>query len=236
MTIEELFGTLQMSVVSGWRKHLRSAKYGKHMALDEFYKEMPDKVDDLIEAWMGAHGKKVGNFTNIIQSSNLNTLKYLQELKQVCKEGRSLMDDNEELNSLLDDIINLINSTLYKVKELSESNIMDLKDFINESLNESLSKSKVKKLIQDMYDEDGDLVSVASCYHWLGYCDWKDMGPDGYVDHILDINDDVDEGMAETYYGPVMSAMASIGKKETYNIIKSIVNDKSELEDYDIEL
>ena len=47
MTIEELFGTLQMSVVATWRKHLRSAKYSKHMALDEFYKEMPEKVDDL---------------------------------------------------------------------------------------------------------------------------------------------------------------------------------------------
>lgn len=43
MTIEELFGTLQMSVVAGWRKHLKSAKYGKHIALQEFYEEMPDR-------------------------------------------------------------------------------------------------------------------------------------------------------------------------------------------------
>ena len=56
MTIEELFGTLQQSTVATWRKHLRTAKYGKHEALDEFYKEMPEKVDALIEAWMGAHG------------------------------------------------------------------------------------------------------------------------------------------------------------------------------------
>ena len=134
MTIEELFGTLQMSVVAGWRKHLRSAKYGKHMALDEFYKEMPEKVDDLIEAYMGAYGKKIGAFQNILSSSNMNTLKYLQELKKVCKEGYDLLDDNEELEGLMDDVVNLINSTLYKVKELSESNIINLKDFINESL------------------------------------------------------------------------------------------------------
>lgn len=139
MTIEELFGTLQMSVVAGWRKHLRSAKYSKHMALDEFYKEMPDKVDALIEAYMGAHGKKIGTFQNILQSSNLNTLKYLNELKRVCKEGYDLLDENEELEGLLDDIVNQINSTLYKVKELSESDeseMIDLKDFINESLND----------------------------------------------------------------------------------------------------
>ena len=137
MTIEELFGTLQMSTVATWRKHLRTAKYGKHEALDEFYKEMPDKVDALIEAWMGAHGKKVGSFQNILSSSNLNTLKYLQELKRVCKEGYSLMGDNDELKSLLDDIVNQINSTLYKVKELSESSMMNLVDFVNEAINEA---------------------------------------------------------------------------------------------------
>lgn len=140
MTIEELFGTLQMSVVSGWRKHLRSAKYGKHIALQEFYEEMPDKVDALIEAWMGAHGKKVGNFTNILTSSNMNTLMYLKELKRICKQGYDLLNDNEELESLLDDIVNLINSTLYKVKELSESNIISLSDFVNEQLNSNIEQ------------------------------------------------------------------------------------------------
>ena len=137
MTIEELFGTLQQAVTASWRKHLRTAKYAKHEALDEFYKEMPEKVDNLIEAWMGANGKKVKGYTNLLTSSNMNTLKYLTELKKICKDGYDLMDDNEELESLLDDIVNLINSTLYKVKELSESQIIDLVDYINEALNKS---------------------------------------------------------------------------------------------------
>jgi DNA-binding ferritin-like protein len=152
MTIEELFGTLQMSVVAGWRKHLKSAKYGKHIALQEFYEEMPDKVDALIEGWMGAHGKKVGSFQNILSSSNMNTLKYLQELKRICKEGYGLLDDNEELEGLMDDIVNLINSTLYKVKELSESSMMDLADFVNEAL---LNESKIK----DVKTTVGDYVA-----------------------------------------------------------------------------
>jgi hypothetical protein len=138
MTIEELFGTLQMAVVAGWRKHLRTAKYAKHAALDRFYKKMPDKVDDLIEAWMGANGKKVGAFQNVLSSSNMNTLKYLMELKRVCKEGRPLMNGESELESYLDEIVALIDSTLYKVRELSESELEqgypDLKDYINEAL------------------------------------------------------------------------------------------------------
>lgn len=134
MTVEELFGTLQQAVVGSWRKHLRTAKYGKHEALDEFYKEMPEKVDALIEAWMGANGKKIGNFENLLKSANYNTLSYLKELKKICKQGYSILGDNDELKSLLDDVVNLINSTLYKVKELSESSVIDLKDYLNEAL------------------------------------------------------------------------------------------------------
>lgn len=160
MTIEQLFGTLQQSTVASWRKHLRTAKYGKHEALDEFYKEMPEKVDDLIEAWMGAHGKKVKGYENLLSSSNMNTLKYLGELKKVCKEGYELMGDNDELKSLLDDIVNQINSTLYKVKELSESTMISLSDFINEALNDSIDTDLLQtyfyRSIDDLY-ENGNI-------------------------------------------------------------------------------
>lgn len=135
MTIEELFGTLQQSVVSTWRKHLRTAKYSKHMALNDFYEEMPDKVDALIEAWMGVNGRKIKSYDNILQSKNMNTLSYLKELRRVVKQGYALMNGEAELEAKLDDIVELIDSTLYKVKELNENRIMkNLKDYINESL------------------------------------------------------------------------------------------------------
>ena len=148
MTVEELFGTLQQAIVGSWRKHLRTAKYAKHEALDEFYKEMPEKVDALIEAWMGANGKKIGEFKNLLSSANYNTLKYLGELKKVCKQGYAVLGENEELKSLLDDIVNLINSTLYKVKELSEAenkSYKDLADYINEALVSEAAKVKPVK-------------------------------------------------------------------------------------------
>lgn len=161
MTIEQLFGTLQQSVVSGWRKHLRTAKYAKHMALDEFYKEMPEKVDALIEAWMGAKGKKIKSYENILQSSNMNTLKYLGELKKVCKQGYDLLDDDEELESLLDDIVELINSTLYKVKELNEG-MVDLSDYINEALtNESVNEG------ENEYPYNAKHFNAKDCLTWL---------------------------------------------------------------------
>lgn len=151
MTIEELFGTLQQATVASWRKHLRTAKYAKHEALDEFYKELPEKVDALIEGYMGAHGKKITKFENILKSSNMNTLKYLQELKKVCKQGYDLLDENEELQGLLDDIVNLINSTLYKVKELAESHSYpDLADYIAEAL---VEEKKIEDLNGHSFDD-----------------------------------------------------------------------------------
>ena len=139
ITIEQLFGTLQQSVVSTWRKHLRTAKYAKHMALNDFYEDMPEKVDALIEAWMGVNGKKIKGYENILQSANMNTLTYLKELKKIAKQGYELMGGEKELEALLDDIVELIDSTLYKVKELDEGEtLINLSDYINEALNEDL--------------------------------------------------------------------------------------------------
>lgn len=163
LTIEQLFGTLQQSVVSTWRKHLRTAKYAKHMALDEFYKEMPEKVDALIEAWMGANGRKIKSYENILQSANMNTLTYLKELKKIVKQGYELVEDNEELESHLDDIMELINSTLYKVKELNEGRI-DLAEYINEAINEAkldLNTVSPKELIY---------------FYWEAWSGWESQG------------------------------------------------------------
>lgn len=149
MTIEELFGTLQQSVVAVWRKHLRTHKYSKHVALNDFYEEMPEKVDALIEAWMGANGKKVNGFDNIIVSKNMGTLKYLKELKSIVKQGYPLMNGDPELEALLDDIAELIDSTLYKVKELDESEVISLSDYVNEALNEEvINESKTTYTLQ----------------------------------------------------------------------------------------
>lgn len=134
MTIEELFGTLQQSIIDEWREHLKTSKYSKHMALDEFYKEMPELVDTLIEDYMGHIGHKMEDYKNILDASKLNALQYLEELHKICQQGYSLLpEDAPELKSDLDAIKSKIDSTMYKVRELKES-ILSLKTFLIESL------------------------------------------------------------------------------------------------------
>ena len=231
MTIEELFGTLQQAVVASWRKHLKTYKYSKHMALDEFYKELPEKVDALIEAWMGAKGKKVNSFTNLITSKNMGTLVYLKELRKVVKQGYALMEGENELEALLDDIVELIDSTLYKVKELSESTTMNLKDFLTEALVSEANINKSLKAIASLYNDDGDLVSVASCFQWLEELDWKKMKAKDYAKAVHDINDDIEMDLFMDRYSNCMVAMAEVGKEQALDFIKQIAT-KEEIEDY----
>ena len=235
MSIEELFGTLQQSVVSTWRKHLRTAKYSKHMALNDFYEGMPEKVDALIEAWMGVNGRKIKSYDNILQSKNMNTLSYLKELRKIVKQGYALMNGEAELEAKLDDIVELIDSTLYKVKELSENKVkfVDLKDFINESLLNEANMNKVLKTIEELYNSDGDLTSVASCFNWLDELDWEEMSAEEYAAAVNDINDDIDEDTFMWMFWDCMSAMLTAGRKETLKFIKK-VSSPGEMEDFGI--
>ena len=131
MTINELFGTLQQSVTDAWRKHLQTGKYSKHMALDEYYTEMPEKVDALIEAWQ-SENDVIEDYVNLLDAKEYDAIEYLTELKKIVAEGRSLLGSSE-LESLCDDCLSQISSTLYKLKHLKEG-LMSLGDYLRESI------------------------------------------------------------------------------------------------------
>lgn len=184
MTIAEFFGTLQESITAEWRKHLQTNKYSAHMALDDFYKEMPEKVDALIEAYQ-ADNDVVKDYKNILKD-NMDALEYLQELKKITKEGRELLKSSE-LESLTDDILGLIDSTIYKLKHLKES-MPTLTDFLQEALGEnSLGKifdesvldpnfdiKEADILVQLMHEFCGKLTPSGGTRHGIVPTEWFD--------------------------------------------------------------
>jgi len=136
--VEELFGTLQQSIVEEWRKHLKTSKYSKHMALDEFYKDMPELVDALIEGYNGHAQTKVTDFKNVLDAEKLDALQYLEELHELCQSGYDLMpEDAPEVKANLDAVKDKIDAVMYKVRELKESfHMKPLAQFVRESINE----------------------------------------------------------------------------------------------------
>ena len=162
--IGELFGTLQQSVVAEWRKHLQTGKYSKHMALDEFYKDMPEAVDDLIEAYQGHNSVKVEDYKNIIDATEYDALGYLEALHDMIHESKYLLEGSELL-SLLDECLSIIDSTMYKLRELKEdmTALTSLKSYIKEQLVveseldvlRPTRKSELKAIIRHRIEEYG---------------------------------------------------------------------------------
>ena len=155
--IGELFGTLQQSVVAEWRKHLQTGKYSKHMALDEFYKDMPEAVDDLIEAYQGHNSVRVEDYKNIIDATEYDALGYLEALHDMIHESKYLLEGSELL-SLLDECLSIIDSTMYKLRELKEdmTSPTSLRSYIKEQL---VVESRQGNLKPDNREELEDLIS-----------------------------------------------------------------------------
>lgn len=132
MTINEYFGTLLQSVTEGHKKHLMTGKYSDHKALNEFYDDMPELVDNLIEHYQGEHGK-VDGYQNTIEAEGKDAVAYLEELHTFTRNGQNeLFPDDKTLGADVDAIDGCIESTLYKLKELKESK--SLVEYLKESL------------------------------------------------------------------------------------------------------
>ena len=134
--IEQYFGTLQQSTVEAWRKHLKMSKKSQHETLNDFYEDIVDVVDKLIEDYMSIHGK-VENYENLLSEKDMDALKYLETLREFTREGADELfdEDDTELFSDVDNILSVMDTAIYKLKELEESkSYKDLKDFINEQL------------------------------------------------------------------------------------------------------
>ena len=162
MTIEEYFGTLQQSVLDTWREHLKTSKHNIHVILNDFYEDMPEKVDALIEAWM-SHNGKVEDYKNTLEPKDMDPIAYLEQLRTFTKEGRELMKESE-LESLVDDILSLIDSTLYKLKELTKTNeefkMKSLSNYIKESSVNEAREIYYRVQLADVLDDEDVPVTI----------------------------------------------------------------------------
>lgn len=136
MNPNDFFGTLQDSITAEWRKHLQADNHDVHVILDEFYKDMPEKVDALIEAWQAEHDI-VKDYSNQLKAEDKSALEFLEELREFTKQGRTdLLKGESELESLCDDVLAQIDSTIYKLKHLTKEGAANesLRDYLRASL------------------------------------------------------------------------------------------------------
>lgn len=116
-----VIGSVMYSVTFAHFYHLCTKDYPAHMALDDYYNEMPEKIDALAEHFLGENTSIV--FGNAIQPG-LDPIQYFEELKDfvISFEDQlepAVVSDIDSYKSQIDDITNLISSTLYKLKRLA---------------------------------------------------------------------------------------------------------------------
>ena len=124
LTIGEFFGTLMESVQAAWRFHLQAKKHSSHVILEEYYDEAQDIVDKIIENYQGRYGTVIG-YNNRIIDCGRTDVDYFRELRDFVDCGKMVFPNlvnASELMSDIDSLVSLIDSTLYKLTTLTESN------------------------------------------------------------------------------------------------------------------
>lgn len=115
--IAKAIGIMFMSRTLSHMSHLQTKSYAEHKALNKFYDEIVDLVDDLAEAAQGQYGILDVPFVNM--SGNIkDPVGMLQgHLKQL--EATMSMVDEDYLLSIYQEVQKLYRSTLYKLINLS---------------------------------------------------------------------------------------------------------------------
>lgn len=106
------------SVTNGHILHLTTSSYSEHKALETYYTEIGDLVDDFIEAFQGKYGLLTKFTTNYeLPNSALEYMRYLSKEVETLRVADGFPVDSE-LQNITDEIAQLIDSTIYKIRFL----------------------------------------------------------------------------------------------------------------------
>ena len=97
--------------------HLSTRSYAAHMALGSFYDELVDLVDSFAEAHQGRYG--LLKFPDIPFKKESDPIMMIKTIRRYIDDNRQGMTPDSELQNIIDEIVALMDSTLYKLEFLS---------------------------------------------------------------------------------------------------------------------
>lgn len=99
--------------------HLQTKSFAEHKALNDYYDGIVDLFDGIVESYQGKYGiiKNFKSFKIEQYKNNKKTISYFERLVDIIEDNRDSVDDSYIQNQI-DTILELINSTLYKLKFL----------------------------------------------------------------------------------------------------------------------
>lgn len=119
--MNEYIGTLFQSRNQAHIYHLQTTSYAKHIALNGYYDGIIPLVDSIVESYQGKYEilkgyKMLGTLKDLGEEEDV--VAYFEQLARFCELKRQKLPQDGFLNNLYDSVDELINSTLYKLKNL----------------------------------------------------------------------------------------------------------------------
>jgi hypothetical protein len=111
-------GTLMQSRNQAHIYHLQTNSFAAHKALQEYYEEIIGLVDGLVESYQGRYGILRGySMLNQIKEDD-NAVLYFEGLCKFVETIRTKVPQDSFIQNEIDNVVNLIESTKYKLKFL----------------------------------------------------------------------------------------------------------------------
>ena len=120
MKCADFVGTLFLARDVAHSVHLNTRSFAKHSALNSFYDEVVDLADKFAEAYQGRHGL-IGPISLMSAKKTTNIVEFLEDsLADIEKMRYEVVEKTDTaLQNIIDEIVGLYLSTLYKLKFLA---------------------------------------------------------------------------------------------------------------------
>lgn len=116
LTAGAFFLKLLHSITNTHIHHLQADTLSKHLALGEYYSEVEDLVDSLIETYQGTKG--IVQYPNTYEPPFDSGLTELKILNDFVIANRTVIGTESNLQNEVDGILSLIQTTIYKLERL----------------------------------------------------------------------------------------------------------------------
>jgi len=113
----EFVATLLHSSTVTHFMHWSTNSFAVHQALGEYYDEIIELTDQFAEAYMGRYDQ-LKKFPAEFHTAT-DPVKYMEGMKEFVEEARQELPQDSELQNIVDEIADLINTTLYKLRFLN---------------------------------------------------------------------------------------------------------------------
>ena len=116
--INQLISTLFASRTQAHIFHLQTRSYAQHKALQKYYDSIIDTVDGFIESYQGKYGIIRGYSSPAVFREDDNVVKYFEGLVKFVELNRERLPQDSYLQNQIDNAVQLIETTIYKLENL----------------------------------------------------------------------------------------------------------------------